>query len=64
MKKICPVCKCEFDCYSNEIKKCHCSKVALNHKAKEFLAKHYDECLCSKCLEEVAVRFNINKYNI
>ncbi len=57
MKKICPVCKVEFDCYPDDIKKCHCSKITLSQKAKEFLKTNYNDCLCNKCLTEVAERF-------
>ncbi len=54
MKKICPICKAEFDCYPEDISKCHCSKVSLSKAAKEAIAKEYKDCLCNDCLKKMA----------
>lgn len=48
--KICPGCKKEFTCNSENISACACSRVSLSNETKAFLAKTFYNCLCNDCL--------------
>ncbi len=61
MVKECPKCRIEFDCMHNEIFKCHCSRVALNDEALKYIKENFKDCLCNKCLQEVAALFSKEK---
>ncbi|MCP4442665.1 MAG: cysteine-rich CWC family protein [Aureispira sp.] len=52
MQKTCSKCQQEFECKSDDVANCHCSKVTLT---KEQLAalKQYSDCLCPTCLTSV-----------
>jgi hypothetical protein len=51
--KICPRCKKEFNCNSEDISACACSQVKLSNETKSFLANTFFSCLCSQCLTEL-----------
>ncbi len=57
MIKKCQKCNQEFDCRHDEILECHCVRVPLNKKALQYLKENYKDCLCNKCLKEVAAMF-------
>ncbi len=59
MKKICPKCKTEFDCYPEDISKCHCSKVVLSKDAQKAIKKEYKDCLCNACLKKMADKYPV-----
>jgi len=49
-KKICPRCKKEFTCHSENISACACSQVHLSNDTRSFLANTFYDCICSDCL--------------
>ena len=49
-KKICPRCNKEFNCHSEHIATCACSKISLTHETKSFLANTFYDCICTDCL--------------
>lgn len=51
--KICPRCKKEFACHSENISACNCSQISLSNETKSFLAKTFYGCLCNNCLAEL-----------
>lgn len=52
MKKICPKCGAEFEC--KHAADCWCSRITLTDTTKLFLKERYNDCLCEKCLLEIA----------
>ncbi len=48
--KICPRCKKEFVCQSDDIAACACSTIRLLNETKSFLAQTFYGCLCNECL--------------
>lgn len=52
MRKICPNCGAEFECLHTA--DCWCSKIKLNDTTKQLLKERYSDCLCEKCLVEIA----------
>ena len=48
--KICPRCKKEFACHSEDISICDCSKINLSNETKSYLANTFYGCLCNECL--------------
>ncbi|MFT3932836.1 MAG: cysteine-rich CWC family protein [Chitinophagaceae bacterium] len=51
--KTCPRCQQIFECRANDIANCQCSKVQLAPATREWLAKHYKDCLCANCLRAI-----------
>jgi len=51
--KICPRCKKEFTCNSENISACSCSTILLSNETKAFLANTFFNCLCNDCLNEL-----------
>lgn len=49
MQKTCNKCKQTFECKSDDIANCHCSKVILT-KAQLTALQEYKDCLCTSCL--------------
>ena len=54
IRKICPKCGKEFDCYHNS--SCWCLKYKLSKENISFLKNTYDDCLCEDCLREYSIR--------
>lgn len=54
--KHCPRCGAEFTCNEEDKWHCRCFSVTLNTAARTFLAEHYEDCLCVKCLREIAAQ--------
>jgi Family of unknown function (DUF5522)/Cysteine-rich CWC len=52
-QKICPRCKKEFMCNSENIAVCGCSQVVLSNETKSYLTKTFFSCLCTTCLAEL-----------
>lgn len=59
MIKKCAKCKAEFNCRHDEILECHCVQVPISAKAQKYLTENFKDCLCNKCLREVAEKFNV-----
>ena len=55
--KLCPRCGAEFVCTHDAF--CQCVGVTLNENARAYLRTHYTDCLCRKCLEEIARTLDI-----
>ena len=51
--KDCPRCHKPFGCQMTHITECQCSKVKIPSTLREWLAKHFDNCLCLNCLIEL-----------
>jgi len=63
MIKECAKCKKEFSCRHDEILECHCVQVPISAKAQKYLTENFKDCLCNKCLREVAGMFNVKSNN-
>jgi len=50
----CPRCKDVFECKMGSITLCHCSNVTLNEAQREYIAFHWNECLCNHCLRDIS----------
>nr|WP_232380801.1 cysteine-rich CWC family protein [Leptospira ainlahdjerensis] len=51
--KPCPRCGIRFECGA-EAQSCACFSVNLSSRAKEFIEKKYQDCLCVSCLLELS----------
>jgi len=56
MLKTCPKCKQSFECFADDISKCHCVFVTINANALALLKAEFDDCLCGKCLKLLATK--------
>jgi hypothetical protein len=54
MKKTCPRCNSVFECRSNQVPECDCTKVSLSAEASQYIRDNYPDCLCLKCLKQIA----------
>jgi Family of unknown function (DUF5522)/Cysteine-rich CWC len=52
-QKICPRCRKEFICNSENIAACACSKITISNGTRSFLANTFYRCLCNDCLTEL-----------
>jgi len=52
--KNCPRCEQSFECHSSAMFLCQCNQVDLDEEVMEQLRDHYDDCVCLKCLQQVA----------
>ena len=55
-EKTCPRCGASFLCTHDEV--CQCVGIDLNENARAYLRTHYKDCLCRKCLQEIASRID------
>ena len=55
MQKVCEKCGDLFECNSENIAVCHCSKVQLSKLDLSKIKNAYSDCLCPKCLNLIAV---------
>lgn len=51
--KHCPRCGAEFTCLVEDKWHCQCAQVKLSADTCAYLAAHYTDCLCLKCLREL-----------
>ncbi|MBO9204811.1 MULTISPECIES: cysteine-rich CWC family protein [Niastella] len=51
MIKKCSKCEVPFTC-QNESRGCWCEDIQLSTQVLTYLKDNYDNCLCSKCLQE------------
>jgi hypothetical protein len=58
MDKTCPKCNKKFDCKSEEITFCPCSKFSFSQKESQALARLYKGCLCANCLIDMRENFD------
>ena len=56
MLKTCPKCKLSFECLANDISKCHCFSVTIDTNTLALLKDKFQNCLCGKCLREIAAK--------
>lgn len=54
MTKNCPRCGATFECRHNDIVHCQCAGISFTPKQREQLKRTYTDCLCRKCLLELA----------
>ena len=52
--KYCQRCGASFVCRAEDIANCHCSGVALTPEMLDYISGVYADCLCGKCLAEIA----------
>lgn len=52
--KCCPRCGADFECRLGSIHRCQCVDVALDDALREAIARRYDDCLCRRCLQQLA----------
>jgi hypothetical protein len=53
MDKICPCCQLTFDCRNDYILECWCITEQISQAAREFMAHHYEGCLCRDCIQKI-----------
>ena len=51
--KICPRCGRPFVCKANRVMHCDCMSLSLSEEVVDYIATHYDDCLCLGCLQEL-----------
>jgi hypothetical protein len=56
-QKVCPRCQSSFVCNRVDIEHCSCYGIILSAEALMYISDHYDDCLCSQCLKEIASKF-------
>lgn len=52
--KRCPRCNSSFNCKTDTVQNCQCKAVLLTPEQLEYIARHYDDCLCARCLASLA----------
>ncbi len=57
MQKTCPRCGATFECRVEDKWHCQCAQVKLTSGACDYLKAHYTDCLCIKCLRELAAQY-------
>lgn len=50
----CPRCGAAFTCTHDAL--CQCVGVTLSPGARDYIRRNYPDCLCRRCLEEIAVQ--------
>lgn len=50
---VCPRCQSPFQCQASTIATCPCSGIQLSQAQQQYVAKHWQGCLCIKCLAEI-----------
>jgi uncharacterized C2H2 Zn-finger protein len=53
-QKRCPRCGATFECRVNNPSHCQCAGIELSERLLERLAHDYADCLCARCLNELA----------
>ncbi len=57
MLKKCPKCLKNFECKSDNIEKCDCSKIILPVEIKKYIIDNYTDCLCLDCLKDMKCNY-------
>ena len=57
-QKICPHCKNLFDCKVSNIAHCGCTAIAVSAVTRNYIANHFEDCLCSNCLKYFEKQLN------
>lgn len=52
--KACPRCGAGFECKLNNPVHCQCAGIALSERLLDRLATDWHDCLCARCLRELA----------
>ena len=61
--KRCPRCYKGFECKSDSILLCQCSKIVMSAEQIDYAQRQYTDCLCFSCLKELHVEFNLQSEN-
>jgi Cysteine-rich CWC len=61
--KSCPHCQQAFECRTGDIIHCQCESVKLKQAHRDYIAKMYDDCLCSNCLIKLRSEYNTLQFN-
>ena len=56
--KHCQRCGKGFECKSGSILLCQCQTVVLSPEQLDYIASHFDDCLCASCLLTLRGEFN------
>ena len=51
MEKQCPRCGKTFECRHEDIENCWCMSAEIHPAAMNFIADHYEGCLCRECID-------------
>lgn len=57
----CDRCGREMECRANSYTRCDCSKVSLTIGEVQWIAEHFDACLCPSCLLALKEEFRIEQ---
>lgn len=58
MLKRCSKCFESFECKSDNIEKCDCSKIYLPDELKKYISNNYSDCLCLNCLIDIKSNYS------
>ena len=61
--KTCPNCNHPFECKTGDILNCQCETVNLTQQHRDYIFKHYDDCLCANCMRKLRSEFNMQQFN-
>jgi hypothetical protein len=51
VQKTCEACGCTFECGQYQ---CWCGAIGITESQMDWIAEHFQDCLCRDCLEKVA----------
>ncbi len=51
--KNCSRCGALFECKAGSITQCQCFTVSLTETERHYIARHFTDCLCAACLQQV-----------
>lgn len=57
VSKICPNCKMEFACNTDNIEKCRCFDIRFSSEESNYMISKFNDCLCATCLELFQTEF-------
>ncbi|MCX8080381.1 MAG: diphthine--ammonia ligase [Bacteroidia bacterium] len=61
--KSCPRCAAMFECKVGSVLLCQCSKITLTEDERDFMKKHFTDCLCLSCMKDLRAEFHKDKLN-
>ena len=59
--KYCERCGLAFECKPGNITQCQCYEFQLSSELKAKIGEEYNDCLCAKCLRELADKLQTQK---
>ncbi len=57
-QKYCPRCQKSFECKVGSILLCQCTTVILEQEERDYIARHYEDCLCTDCMSAMRAEYH------